>query len=185
MSEAFGYISALVIDSPFQLLAHVSVTLAELQCLLGWTILRFSFLVSLVFLGSSSSHTACCVFAPLWTDLTFRSVSAADMSEGTRSIERWKPQRLTADQSYTSQLLAGKKYLPGAFEGRNVKPCGQNKRWECWIGSNHKGVYSQRKTVFILHICFQNEKGIKVDNAHYISEKQYFSNDCNYVQELN
>lgn len=46
MSEAFGCISALVIDSPSQLLAHAAVTLTELCCLLGWTILRFSFLVS-------------------------------------------------------------------------------------------------------------------------------------------
>lgn len=84
MSKAFGYISALVIDSPSQLLAQAAVTLTERQRLLGWTILRFSFLVSLVFLGSSSSHKACCVSAPLWTDLTFRSVSAADMSEGAR-----------------------------------------------------------------------------------------------------
>lgn len=40
MSEAFGYISALVIDSPSQLLAHAAVTLTGLQRLLGWTILR-------------------------------------------------------------------------------------------------------------------------------------------------
>lgn len=40
MSEAFGYISALVIDSHSQLLAHAAVTLTELQCVLGWTILR-------------------------------------------------------------------------------------------------------------------------------------------------
>lgn len=53
------------------------------------------------------------------------------------------------------------------------------------IGKNNKGIYSHSKSVFILRICFHNEKCIKVNNAHDINEKQYFANYSNYVQELN